>query len=1301
MNWNQLLKFAVAGGGLCLPMGASAGDVIISEFLASNTSGLRDEDGDDSDWIELTNVSGSPVDLEGWHLTDRADLPDQWEFPALVLNPGDEVVVFASSKNRAMEGEELHTNFKLGASGEYLGLVRADGTTVEHAYAPAYPQQYPNISYGVGESGGATVNLVGPDEGVRYKVPADDLEDAGGVNPWNVVDFDDSTWTAAEMGLGFATTPNLDPYDEFIGAGGDIQADLYRVNTTVYLRIPFEIDDPAAVEGLSFGARYDDGFAIYINGSPVLASANPPLDGIWDFEADAGGAHNDTLAVALEPFAIDLAQVDLVAGTNVLAVHGLNRGVSSGDFLFDCELDARLSAGSQEARVYMTQPTPGAENSAGLTEMGPVVRSVTENPERPDLLARTHLTITAAVTEAGHAIDEVEVIFRIGFGVESAMEMRDDGIFPDAAGGDGVYSAAVPLAGLGDGEMIRWRVEARDEVGTVSKEPYFHDPLNSPEYYGTAALDPGVASNLPVLEWFIENPAGANGRTGTRAAVLYLGEFYDNVFCRIRGGSSAGLAKKSYKFDFNTGHHFLVDPDEVRVEEFNLNTTWTDKAYVRQPLSYEVYDWAGSPGPECFLTRVEQNGEFFSVGAFTEQVDERLLRREKGIDDDGALYKMFNAGTSGTSGVEKKNRQHESNADLSAFVSGMASSGTTLENFIFDNVDIPRQLNYLAATVLTQNNDNMSKNYYLYRDSEGSGEWTQLPWDTDLTFGSHYMTNDNIAHDGIWATADYVLGGRNANAPISPSHPFVGIQELPGNRSWNRIIDKLLENDRFKNMFRRRLQTLVDELLVSGVIDDRVAVMEAALGNDAVLDRSKWGQFGQQQSLSEAITILEDDYLTPRKGHLAVTHLAANAASYPTAQTSSALLPGPLVEAPQMAFGNYDGSPESGNQDEEFIELVNSGSEAIDLSGWRVEGGVSFDFLPGTIIEGNGSLYLSPKVATFRARSASPRGGEGLNVEGDYAGQISTRGETITLYNGDALPMSVLNTQSNPSLPQEALRITEIHFAPTGGKGFEFIEMRNVSDVALDLTGVHFSDGVEGVLSGSLAPGELGVVVSNPANFPGLKVVGTFTGALNNGGEQLTLRDAAGENILSFEYSGSWFSPALNQGYTIEIADDGVDWAKWDEEDQWMLSCDAGGSPGVLNPALHSSVYASWSRQYFTANELANPLVSGPDGDASGDGMKNLLKYAFGLDPKEKSSAEVATVKTEGGRVFVTFPRLQKSPDLQVVVEISTDLENWLPEASLTNSENQGDGTDLLTYRSELEISAESQQFIRVRIIQQ
>lgn len=1279
---------------------AFCADVIISEFLASNVSGIQDEDGENSDWIELTNTSEAPVDLAGWTLSDHPLEPVQWEIPSVTLAPGEEILIFASGKNRALSGSELHTDFKLAASGEYLGLFGPDGVTVESEYSPKYPQQYPDVSYGVGTPGGQTVQLVGADTPLRFLVPDNAVNDAGGLNPWNEIGFNDSSWINAEMGVGFATAQPGDPFDDFIGTNGDVQSQLFQENATIYVRVPFDITNPAAVTSLSFAARYDDGFAIYINGSPVLASANPPTDGVWDYEANASANHSDSLAVALETFSIDLNQVNLVAGENFLAIHGLNRSATSTDFLFDCELSAQVSAEAGTALVYMNPPTPNASNASGVVDLGPVIREAINRPIRPDISTQSVLKIQTAVFESQSPVNSVFLFHRQGFGTESSLEMRDDGIAPDDVSGDRLYTANLPLAGLQAGEMLRWRIEASDDNGLVSKDPVFFDPLNSPEYYGTAASDASLDSDLPVLEWFIANPSAANSRSGSRAAVFHLGEFYDNVFCRIRGGSSAGLSKKSYKFDFNTGHHFLVQGEttSVRVEEFNLNTTWTDKAYVRQPLSYQIYDLAGSPGPECFLMRVEQNGAFFSVAAYTEQVDKRLLRREKGIDDEGALYKMFNGGTSATSGVEKKNREYESNADLAAFVSGLNLSGTALENFIFDNVDIPRQLNYLAATVLTQNNDNMTKNYYLYRDTEGSGEWTQLPWDTDLTWGSHYMTNDNIAHDGIWATADYVLGGRNANAPISPSHPFVGIQELRGNRSWNKIIDTLLENDRFKDMFRRRLQTLIDEVLLGTEIEDRIDLMEMALGNDAVLDRNKWGQFGQSQSLAQAIGVLENDYLIPRRTHLSVTHLASNAGSYPTPQTTSALLPGIQSASPVIEIGTVDANPTSGNQDEEFIEIKNSSDEAVDLSDWSLTGGVEFHLIPGTIIEANSSLYLSPKVETFRSRSVSPTGGEGLNVEGDYRGQVSARGETLTLLNATRGFVDELVTPNTPGEAQQFLRITELHFAPLGGKGFEFIELKNIGTTTLDLTGIQFTNGVEATLSGSLAPGGYGLVVADPANFGGLKVIGTFTGALNNGGEQVTLRDAMGENILSFGYGGSWFSAAQVAGYSLDILDESADWATWDNQFHWAVSCDVGGSPGLSNPSLHSNDYATWSRGYFTVAQLADPAISGPSGDASGDGTSNLMNYALGLDPTVAQSEEPGGLIIDGNTASLVFSRLEKTPDLSLAVQVSRDLVDWTTPAKQTASSSNGDGSEEVAFESPLAISTTARQFLRIQV---
>ena len=98
---------------------------IITEFLASNSQGLLDGDGNSSDWIEIRNVGDMPINLAGYYLTDDQDDLDRWQFPSVSLNPNEFLVVFASSQPTQTyvdAGGNLHTNFALGASGDDAGV---------------------------------------------------------------------------------------------------------------------------------------------------------------------------------------------------------------------------------------------------------------------------------------------------------------------------------------------------------------------------------------------------------------------------------------------------------------------------------------------------------------------------------------------------------------------------------------------------------------------------------------------------------------------------------------------------------------------------------------------------------------------------------------------------------------------------------------------------------------------------------------------------------------------------------------------------------------------------------------------------------------------------------------------------------------------------------------------------------------------------------------------------------------------------------------------------------------------------
>lgn len=121
--------------------------VRINEMMASNSSIIQDADGDFSDWIELYNPEDASLELEGWYLTDDRNQLNQWRLPEISIEANEFLLIFASGKDRSMAGSELHTNFKLNASGEYLALVDPDGTIVNEFY-PAFPEQKSDISYG-------------------------------------------------------------------------------------------------------------------------------------------------------------------------------------------------------------------------------------------------------------------------------------------------------------------------------------------------------------------------------------------------------------------------------------------------------------------------------------------------------------------------------------------------------------------------------------------------------------------------------------------------------------------------------------------------------------------------------------------------------------------------------------------------------------------------------------------------------------------------------------------------------------------------------------------------------------------------------------------------------------------------------------------------------------------------------------------------------------------------------------------------------------------------------------------------
>lgn len=117
----------------------------INEFMASNSSTVADEYGEYSDWIEIYNADTEPVFLGDKYLTDNLSNPDKWPLPSTYLSPSEFILIWADGDPG--KGDR-HSNFKLSASGEEIGMFDAEGTGFHPIDTLIYGVQSTDISQG-------------------------------------------------------------------------------------------------------------------------------------------------------------------------------------------------------------------------------------------------------------------------------------------------------------------------------------------------------------------------------------------------------------------------------------------------------------------------------------------------------------------------------------------------------------------------------------------------------------------------------------------------------------------------------------------------------------------------------------------------------------------------------------------------------------------------------------------------------------------------------------------------------------------------------------------------------------------------------------------------------------------------------------------------------------------------------------------------------------------------------------------------------------------------------------------------
>jgi ELWxxDGT repeat protein len=140
-------------------------------------------------------------------------------------------------------------------------------------------------------------------------------------------------------------------------------------------------------------------------------------------------------------------------------------------------------------------------------------------------------------------------------------------------------------------------------------------------------------------------------------------------------------------------------------------------------------------------------------------------------------------------------------------------------------------------------------------------------------------------------------------------------------------------------------------------------------------------------------------------------------------------------------------------------------------------------------------------------------------------------------------------------------------------------------------------------------------------------------------------------------------------------------------------------------PDLRLSTFKKWKEALFTAEENADPLISGPDGDPDGDGITNLGEYVHGGNPNRVDANPVeillsrdAQVEVDG--VTVTFPWAKGMTDVGYELQISTDLGSWkVVESGVINTVARPLSVQI-TLRAEPPDIGATEVFVRLRIFE-
>ncbi len=1086
--------------------------------MAINNQTLIDDDDDRSDWIEIYNPTRVAVDLGGWYLRDSTYI---WRFPSVTLFPNGYLVVFASGKDRSMPGAPLHTNFRLNGDGEYLALLDPDLHPVSEFF-PTYPKQYPDVSYGPGRDAATVFTLVPKGAEARALIPTDDTLGL----TWMEVELDDSEWLSGTTGVGY----------DYPGLIGLDVAPMKNANQTVYVRIPFQIDEFPEFDSLTLRLQFEDGMIAYLNGQDI-ASDNFPDSLTWN----SGAPVNRPDDVAIQPVEIDISSARnlLRVGKNVLAFHGLNNGLGSSDLLVLPELVALTQPPGPESLGYLETPTPGAPNGPPFPGIAGAVRisrpgGTFIGPFSVELRLPDDATANAEIhyTMNGSVPDESSPLYVRQLTITTTTQLRARVFEPGLAVGPIVSETYIALSA--------------NVVNFTSNLP-----LVVLDNFGAGWIPQN--SYQPAFMTIFEQVSGRSSLTTTPALGTRAG-------IKIRGSSTTGRPKPSLAVEaWNE-----VDEDKnISPLGMPAESDWVlwgpynfDLALMRNPLIYELSNQVGRYAVRTRFVEVFlhtgggplSQADYWGVYALMEKISrdedrvnvERLFPehdREPGVTG-GYMLKIDRADP-GDSGfyaagqgllyvypkeveIEKPERDAQEQYVRNFFNQfGTALNGPNYsdpEVGYAKYVDVDSWIDHHLLNVLALNVDALRLSTYMFKKRGGKLEMGPI-WDFDRSMGS---TDGRDYNPWGW--------GGGGDATDFFNYPW-----------WGRMFTDIHFFQRYIDRWQELRKSQFSLNNIYSVIDSMADQLREAQARDL----QKWNQtprFGGYQGeidhlkqwLTDRISFMDSQFVSPPVFN----------------KNGGQITPGFTLSMTAPAGSIY---------------------YTLDGSDPRH---------PGGKVSPTAQLYREPIPLTdtveVKARACNMNH---VSLTGPNNPPLSSPWSGLTRAHFSIYP---------PARPGNLI-VTEINYHPLDpspdeqmvgsnfdADDFEFIELKNIGTTILDMTGVRFTNGITFSFTDSnvisLRPGEAVLVVKNLAAFHARygapdNIAGEYAGNLDNGGENVRLESAGGKAILDFDYDDDWYPVTDGLGFSLVVLNENAPSDTWGSATGWRPSTNVGGSPGGDDPA--------------------------------------------------------------------------------------------------------------------------------------